>query len=77
MDNEFQVGDLVQYVISPRSSLYYTKYWQYKVGVVTNIRKVKNIAYVKWSDPDANDTWISYDDLKLLNREHKSASETK
>jgi len=77
MTDDYRVGDLVQYVISTKSSLYHRKYWQEKVGVIANIRKVQNIAYVKWSDPDANDTWISYDDLKLLNREHKTASETK
>jgi hypothetical protein len=44
---------------------------QDKVGVITAIRNNTRAAYIKWSDIDANDTWVSYDDLVLLNREHK------
>lgn len=66
--DDFKVGDLVQYHIEP-TILKYRRVWQNKVGVITAIRKVPRVAYIKWSDLDANDTWISYDDLRLLNRE--------
>lgn len=68
MDNRFRIGDLVQYHIEP-TILKYRRVMQNKVGVITAIRDKSNVAYIKWSDLDANDSWVSYDDLRLLNRE--------
>ena len=70
MISEYKIGDLVQYHIET-TILAYRRIMQGKVGVITAIRNNTRAAYIKWSDIDANDTWVSYDDLKLLNREHK------
>ena len=70
MTSEYKIGDLVQYHIEP-TILAYRRIMQNKVGVIAAIRNNTRTAYIKWSDIDANDTWVSYDDLVLLNREHK------
>lgn len=67
---DYKIGDLVQYHIEP-TILAYRRIMQNKVGVIADIRKHTKVAYIKWSDLDTNDTWVSYDDLILLNREHK------
>lgn len=68
MDNGFRVGDLVQFVATPKASLYHNL-WNGKIGVIAAIRNHTQIAHIKWSDDDLNDVWIGYEDLKLLNRE--------
>lgn len=68
MDKEFHVGDLVQFKQRAKYPLFH-KLWQDKIGVVSAIRNGSKIAYIKWSDTDANDVWIAYEDLVLLNRE--------
>ena len=65
---DYKIGDLVQYHIEP-TILAYRRIMQNKVGVITEIRNHTRVAYIKWSDNDQNDTWVSYDDIQLLNRE--------
>lgn len=66
----YKIGDLVQCCSSAtRPSRYQKNRWNNKIGVVVDFRTKAEIAYVKWSDPDLNDTWIGYEDLMLLNRE--------
>ena len=67
MDN-WRVGDLIQYHIEP-TVVAYRRIMQNKVGVITGLRNHTRVAYIKWSDNNENDTWVSYDDIILLNRE--------
>lgn len=68
---EYKVGDLVQFKATKLIMQPYRKMWDNKIGVVVAVRAKTEVAYIKWCDLDANDIWIRYDSLQLLNREYK------
>ena len=67
--DDFKIGDLVQYKAPDVQIRKYMKSLNGKVGMVGEIRNHTKIAYIKWSDKDANDTWVPYKDMTLLYRE--------
>jgi len=70
-DVGWKIGDLIRYDITDKYSRIDQKHWNGKIGVISQIRNKPKLAYVEWADNSSNNIWVSFNDMVLLNREHK------
>lgn len=73
----FYVGDLIQYNRMNNKMPLYLKILEGKVGIIREVWNRQRIARIEWADIDTNTQWVSYSDMKLLNREHNIASQSR
>lgn len=72
MDKVWKIGDLIRYDITGKYSYIDQRFWNGKIGVISQIRNKAKLAYIEWADNSSNNIWISFNDMQLLNREYVS-----